>query len=164
MEDVIERITEYVVALDSTLEDHALLDFAVRDVVDRTLMYTNRQQLVPQYERDLLVYDADDLAWETYEFPIPAQLERALASVVTGYIQTATAKASSQKEVKSVSDNGQSITYGESMKSFFASTSDTEIFSGTTALLNRFRLGKVVRNNDDVYGTVIDHSKFRINS
>lgn len=148
MDDVIARIKAYAIVLDSTLEDDDdFLDFVVADVVDRALLYMNRDQLVDDYEDYVEIYEEDDDFWDTFPYPIPPRLERSLASVVVQSYKTAQAKAESEKEVQSISDNGQSITYKDSMASFLANATDTEIFSGTTKLMDKFRLANIVENN-----------------
>ena len=148
MEDTIERIMEYVLTIDSSLEgENDLLDYVVRDVVDRTLIYTNRGQLVDQYEEDLADYDEDDDFWKGYNYPIPREIERALASVVVQSYKTVGAKKiATGNTIKSISDNGQSITYGDEVVSYLASSEDSEIFSGTSVLLDKFRIPTVVEN------------------
>src|SRR5690606_408527 len=84
MDDIIEEIKDYALVIDSTLTDDDFLEFVVASVVDRFLIYTNRQQLVAQYEEDLADYEADDDIWEDYSFPVPEVVKRVLASVVTG--------------------------------------------------------------------------------
>jgi len=148
MEDTIEKIKEYVLIIDPTLEgENDLLDYVIADVVDRALIYTNRQQLVEQYEEDLTDYDADDDFWSGYHYPIPKEIERALASVVVQSYKTIGAKKDATgNTIKSISDNGQSITYGDQVASYLASSGDSEIFSGTSVLLDKFRIPNVVEN------------------
>lgn len=152
MDNVRASIKAMVLILDSTLEPegttNTLLDFTIADVVDRALIYMNRMQLVVRYEEDLLSYpDLSNDFWDYYDFPIPVELYRVLASVSLLSYKTNTAKAESKREVKSISDNGQSITYGDQMMSYLADGNDSEIFSGATSLMNKFRLAKVVANN-----------------
>lgn len=147
MDEVKTRIKEYVLLIDSTLEEDALIDFVVDDVIDRALLYMNRQQLVDQYEEDFELYEDDDDFWIKYPYPIPPQLERSLASVVVQSLRTIKSKRDGNKEVQTISDNGQSITYREQMASFLATSADSEIFSGTTRLMDKFRLANIVENN-----------------
>ena len=46
MDAIIARIKEYVLIIKSDLEDNDFLDFIVNDVVDKALVYMNRDQLV----------------------------------------------------------------------------------------------------------------------
>jgi hypothetical protein len=146
METIIARIKGYAKVLDTSLVNvtDALLDLIVRDVVDRALAYMNRQQLVAQYELDLL---DDSVEEEDYQLPIPTELERALAGVVVGAFKTVEVRNDSQTgAVTSISDNGQSINYSENVVTFLNSSDDSQIFSGAKVLLDRYILGKVIEN------------------
>lgn len=147
MEAIIARIKGYVLVLSpSILADlgmtDAQLNFAVASVVDRVLAYTNRQQLVTQYEADL---DDEEVEVVDYELPIPTEIERALASTIVASMKSINDLNSAELgSIKSVSDNGQSVTYGDKLMSFFNSSSDADIFSSTTELLKKYILATVV--------------------
>ena len=51
--------------------------------------------------------------------------------------------------IKSISDNGQSITYDNEITKYFSTASDEELFSGFTPILNRYRRIKVVHTEND---------------
>lgn len=152
MDEIIERIKEYVLVIDSTIaEDNDLLDFVVASAVDRVLAYTNRQQLVDGYE-DYLDgeyytgnYDID--VWGDYKpvLPIPTELERAIASVVMNAYKTQLEQnIATTGNVTEVTDNGQTIRYGDGIATYFASKSDSELFSGITSLLDNFRIPTII--------------------
>ena len=141
MDDIIEEIKDYALVIDSTLTDDDFLEFVVASVVDRFLIYTNRQQLVAQYEEDLADYEADDDIWEDYSFPVPEVVKRVLASVVTGVYKNF--QNTEDFSVSSVSDNGQSVSFNTELTNYLASQTDAKVFSGVTELLNKFRLPTV---------------------
>ena len=53
-----------------------------------------------------------------------------------------------EKEVKSISDNGQSITFSDKVATFMTSTTDHELFSGITSLLDKFIIPTIVENTN----------------
>jgi hypothetical protein len=112
------------------LEEEAILDFVVDNVIDRVLIYTNRIQLEEE---------ADD----SEDQKIPVELETSLALVVVGV--TKTVKNLEDKEIKKVDDNGQSVTYGEQIASYLSRASDTDIFLSVKGLLDNFRIPTVVK-------------------
>lgn len=132
------NIKEYAILINSSLEDNEdLLDYVIDSVVDRALIYMNRLQL--QAEADSGWYtDEEDIP------PIlPVELERVLAETVTGAYRTIEASPTADKDISSISDNGQSISYSERMASFL-SGSDNEIFSSTLSLLSKYRLPTIL--------------------
>lgn len=144
MEEIKARIKAYALLIDSTITDNDFLDFVVAEVVDRALVAMNRDQLVTQYEEDLIDVTIDE---EDYELPIPSQLERPLAIVVVMQLQQINNnKSISTGAVKSVSDNGQSVSYGDLTQSYFATQSDTNIFSGISELLQRHTIARTAEN------------------
>lgn len=114
-----ERITTFVKIVNTTIieADDDLLGFAVSEILDRVRLYLNR----------------DD---------VPVLLERPLAKVVSSifnkYKKTG-ADTDVEQVVASVSDNGQSVSYQNSVKAYLTSSSDEEVFTGITGLLNRYR-------------------------
>lgn len=157
MEAVIARIKEYVKTLYPTiLADLAItdeyLDFMVNDVVDRALMFTNRDQLVVVYEEALEKYpdpvynSRDKDFWDCFRaYPIPPKLERTLAKVVVESCKTVKNQNTAEEgRIKSVSDNGQSVSYSDRLQSFFNSSDDSEVFSSSLALLKQYRLPTVI--------------------
>ena len=70
-----------------------------------------------------------------------------VARIANGiYTQTKTnlSGTSDDREVKSMTDNGQSITFGEGTKNYLATVSDNELFSGFSELLKPYRRLNVV--------------------
>lgn len=158
MDDVIARIKGFVTTLYPTiLTDLSIsneyLEFIVGDVVDRALVYMNRDQLVYQYEKDLVSYSQDnsayDLFWAEYEYPIPPRLEKTLAKVVVGAVKTVKEHNTAELgAVKSVSDNGQSVTFADQLTNFFSSSNESEVFSGSLELLDRYMLPTVLKDDN----------------
>lgn len=150
MDDVIVRIEGYVKVLypDILTETGISADqltYYITDVVDRALIYMNRDQLVLQYEEDLVDYDTDDDIWDYYDYPIPPRLERTLANVVVGVVRTIVKRlASDTREVTKVKDQGQEVTFGEKLTNYLTSSNDSEVFTGSLTLLDKYTLGKVL--------------------
>lgn len=156
MEDIIARIKKYVLTIKPELIDDAFLDFIIREVVDRALVYTNRQQLVAGYERfmgkDTTYYSGDYYVDVTGTdqpiLPIPTELERALGRVVVGSYATVTDNvANATSNITSITDNGQSVSYGEGVVSYLSSKADADIFSSIKQLLDKFRIPTIVENS-----------------
>ncbi len=146
MDDTIERIKSNVLILDSTIPDDDLLDFVIGDVVDRALIYTNRAQLVQSYEEDL---EDSTVESSEYVYPIPLELERPLAlTVYKAYKNVKNDTVTQEQTVKSISDNGQSITFGDSLMNYLHSGNDQDVFSGITKLLDKFILPTIVENTN----------------
>ena len=110
------RIKTYAKLLNSRIEDGELLDFVTLEVLDRVLVYLN-----------------DNI--------LDQKLERIVARIVSGVF--AESQDSSNGElshnINSISDNGQTISYSERVKSYLVSTDDEELFSGFSKLLAPYR-------------------------
>lgn len=144
MDPIIDKITDYVLVIRPDLDRNDFLDFVVRDVVDRSLVYMNRVQLVDQYEKDIIDPDIDP---SSYIFPLPKELERALATtVVSVYKNVQTMDNSAEQAVKRIKDNGQEVEYMGKITNYLSSTSDSELFSGVTVLLDRYKIPTVINN------------------
>jgi hypothetical protein len=150
MDDIIKNIIDYAQTIDDSLpQDNSdnYLSLIANMVVDKALAYTNRTQLVEDYE-DVKTRYADNLdeyqkydgSIVGYECPIPPQLERALGLVVTRVYKNA---REDDREVKSASDQGQSVTYGEQAVNYLYSADDGEVFSGIKSTLDKFRIPTV---------------------
>lgn len=132
MDEIIAKIKEYLHIINPsiTIEGNDLLDFVIGEVLDRVQLYLNSDT-------------------------IPTRLERILANIVnTGFIKASTTKDNNgevDQVITSISDNGQSISYANEVKQYFATATDEELFSGFTGLLSRYRRVKVVypKNNDE---------------
>lgn len=114
------QIMEYARTLSRNIPTNAdrLLIFIVDEVVDRVMIYLNADAINPA-------------------------LDRIIARVVVGVYAKAKAEADqeggSDREIKSISDNGQSVTYSDSAKNYLATAEDGDLFSGFTTILNRYR-------------------------
>lgn len=154
MDEVIARIKDYAIQLNSTLGETAneeLLDFVVNDVVERAMIFMNRDKKVVQYEEDLETYPMDDTDndayWSCYSYPIPPKLERTLAGIVLGSFRTIKARnQATMGKVTSVSDHGQEVRFSDKQDSFLNSNDDSDIFSGSETLLRRYLLPKTLDN------------------
>lgn len=126
LDEQIARIKGYAIVINSSLtEEDELLDFVIADVVDRAIVYMNRQ-------------DRDE------EDQLPEKLERALATSVVGVYRTVqNAVTATTGAISSASDNGQSVSFSDKMTSYLTSADDADIFSATVKLLNKFRLPTV---------------------
>lgn len=111
-----ERIKKYAKLLNHKIEDGDLLDFVTFEVIDRVLIYLNDSVL-------------------------DTKLERIVARIVSGIFAESTENQDGQlaHEISDISDNGQSISYSDKVKSYLVSTDDTELFSGFAKLLAPYR-------------------------
>ena len=113
--------------LNPTITNNDLLNFICEEVLDRVVYYLNYWQLDEPY-----------LSLEN--------LMRVIARIVMGVytkseIESKTGKV--EMGVKSMSDNGQSITFSDTAKVFLNTSDDQKIFTGFTDLLDRYRLANV---------------------
>lgn len=110
------RIKEYAKLLNDKIEDGDLLDFVTLEVKDRVLVYLNDEIL-------------------------DTKLERIVARIVSGVFTESLESKDGELEhnISSVSDNGQTISYSDRVKSYLVSTDDSELFSGFSKLLAPYR-------------------------
>ncbi|NCA97649.1 MAG: hypothetical protein EOM77_05735 [Bacteroidia bacterium] len=110
------RIKEYAKLLNDKIEDGDLLDFVTLEVKDRVLIYLNDEAL-------------------------DTKLERIVARIVSGVFTESLESKDGELEhnISSVSDNGQTISYSDKVKSYLVSTDDSELFSGFSKLLAPYR-------------------------
>ena len=110
------RIKEYAKLLNDKIEDGDLLDFVTLEVKDRVLVYLNDEIL-------------------------DTKLERIVARIVSGIFTESLESKDGELEhsISSVSDNGQTISYSDKVKSYLISTDDSELFSGFSKLLAPYR-------------------------
>lgn len=110
------RIKEYAKLLNDKIEDGDLLDFVTLEVKDRVLVYLNDEVL-------------------------DTKLERIVARIVSGVFTESLESKNGELEhnISSVSDNGQTISYSDKVKSYLVSTDDSELFSGFSKLLAPYR-------------------------
>ena len=110
------RIKEYAKLLNDKIEDGDLLDFVTLEVKDRVLVYLNDEVL-------------------------DTKLERIVARIVSGVFTESLESKDGELEhnISSVSDNGQTISYSDKVKSYLVSTDDSELFSGFSELLAPYR-------------------------
>lgn len=122
VEAAVTAIKNNIGMINRTAVDIAILDFSIREVIDRVLLYLNRSD-------------------------IPEQLVRPLTGITDGVLKKYTANAKSDRPnqaISSVSDNGQSVSYSDNLARYLVSATDDEIFGGFTKLMNRFRRPTVV--------------------
>lgn len=139
MDNLNAKIKEYLKILNDNFDvidqnNVGLIDFVIDEVKDRLMLYLGSDE-------------------------IPTQLERILANVVnTGLTRclktiekTKEGTADVDRAITSISDNGQSISYANEVTRYFTTVNDEELFTGVTALLNRYRRVKVVypKNNEN---------------
>ena len=122
-----ETIKSYVLIIKPDHTNSELADFIIESVVERAVIYMNRQNL-----------DAAD--------QLPKQTERVLAEVVANLLKKqedpTTDRISSG--IKRLKDNGQEIEFSAET-SHLQSTLDDSIFLGVSSTLDRFKLGNVVQ-------------------
>lgn len=117
----IERIVGYVTTINTTITEEQtdidLLAFVVSEILDRVRLYLN-------------VVD------------VPVGVERALAGTVSTIFnkyKKTSGDTDVEREVSSVTDNGQSVSYSTKVKSYLVTSSDEELFTGIESLLKRYR-------------------------
>ena len=110
------RIKNYAKLLNSRIEDGELLDFVTLEVLDRVLVYLNDNTL-------------------------DQKLERIVARIVSGVFAESQESSDGElsHDISSISDNGQTISYSEKVKSYLVSADDEELFSGFSKLLAPYR-------------------------
>lgn len=127
MENQVDRIKQYVSVLNSNIEQDEVFDFNVREIIDRILNYTNRNEL-------------------------PVELERVLAKAIINIYKKIENEQNNngeeQKEVSSISDNGQSISFSDKVKTYMINSSDDDLFFGFLTQINRFIKVKVVGEDE----------------
>lgn len=118
----IERIKAYAKTLNKTMNDEGLLDSNIQLALDRLLIYLNVDEIDKKLE------------------PIVAQ------AIAESYRQAQSRQEGKGEEpaIKSINDNGQSITYGDTVRSSFAQATDQELWGGYQAILARYRRVNVV--------------------
>lgn len=131
------NIKAYALIINPLLTDDDLLDFVIDSVVERALIYMNRLQLD---DDDITDFYSDE---EDAPAILPSELERTLAQVVVGAYRTAQGSNTNAKEVTSISDNGQSVSYGEKMMSLL-NGDEAEIFSNSIEMLKKYRIPSVI--------------------
>lgn len=129
-----KQIEEYAKILNSNIPEpgDATLDFLVDEVADRIMIYLNADTINPV-------------------------LNRVIARIIVGVYNKAEAEMNitggSEREIKTISDNGQSVTYGDEAKNYLANATDEDIFSGFESILKRYRRAdcgnsSVIQNSD----------------
>lgn len=111
------RIKEYAKLLNNKIEDGDLLDFVTLEVKDRVLVYLNDDELDTKFER-------------------------IVARIVSGGVFTESLESKDGElahNISSVSDNGQTVSYSDKVKSYLVSADDSELFSGFSKLLAPYR-------------------------
>lgn len=122
--EVVARIMMYVHLFNNTIEevDQPLLMYSVEAVIDRTLLYLNTKELNREFER-------------------------VVADVVSGIFNRYKTSQNDQEPnlaVTSVSDNGQSVSYGNEIKNYLMTASDNDLFSGVATILKPYRKVRVL--------------------
>ena len=116
-EERLDRIKANARILNNSIEDGELLDFVTEEVIDRVLLYLNDNEL-------------------------GERLDRVVARIISSaYADSNEIKAEgkAEREISSISDNGQSISYSDKVKSYLVSSDDSELFRGFSKLLAPYR-------------------------
>ncbi len=127
MENQVDRIKQYVSVLNSNIEQDEVFDFNVREIIDRILNYTNRNELPVELERVLV---------------------KAIINIYKKIENEQNNNGEEQKEVSSISDNGQSISFSDKVKTCMINSSDDDLFFGFLTQINRFIKVKVVGEDE----------------
>lgn len=127
MEKQVDRIKQYVSILNSNIKQDEVFDFNVKEIIDRILNYTNRIKL-------------------------PVELERVLAKAIINIYKKIENEQNNngeeEKEVSSISDNGQSISFSEKVKTYMINSTDDDLFFGFITQINKFVKAKVVGEDE----------------
>ena len=127
MENQVNRIKQYVSVLNSNIEQDEEFDFNVREIIDRILNYTNRKEL-------------------------PVELERIIAKAIINIYKKIENEQNNngeeEKEISSISDNWQSISFSDKVKTYMINSSDDDLFFGFLTQINRFIKVKVVGEDE----------------
>ena len=127
-DEFIEKLTEATMTINhasSEEEDMELVDYICREITDRLSLYLNLRK--PEVFDERLV-----------------RVGARLSSGIFTQTKSNIAGVSADTDIKSLSDNGQSITFGDSAKNYLATVSDGELFSGCAELLKPYRRIHVV--------------------
>jgi len=148
MDEIIARIKAKSIVLNQSLDGtdkEDLLDMVIESVVDRTLIFTNRDAYVAAYEAAIADLDEDEELDPCVTVPIPKPLETVLAQIVVkSFRSISNENAAINGRVTRVVDKGQEVNFSDKAMNFFASGNDSEIFSGAETLLRRYLLPKTI--------------------
>ncbi len=148
MDEVKTRIKRYALLIDNSMQDDDRLDFCVDSVIDSALAYTSRDSLVYDYEEDLIDYPIENPAnndyWAVYELPIPKEIERKLARIITQVYKSINADLSDEGQVTSITDNGQSVSFSNK-KAVYTNTDMDNIIFNSMSVLDRYRIATTIR-------------------
>lgn len=126
-DEFVAQTKESVIKINqATAEEETLTQFACEEVADRISLYLNLPAENTRFDNRLV---------------------KVAARIVSGVFAQTKANVSGDNddtEIKSISDNGQSITYGDKTKNYLATASDGELFGGCAELLKPFRRVHVV--------------------
>jgi len=123
--EFIKELKRAAKIVNTGLDDDEVLDYLAEEVTDRLSIYLN--------------YSDED----TFDKRIVRIAARILPSI---YNQTKANAESTDVEqgIKSISDNGQTVTFTDRAKSYMASESDEQIFGGFAELLKPYRRPNVL--------------------
>lgn len=123
--DELIEATKTINQASSVEGEDELVDYVCREITDRLSLYLNLPE--PEVFDERLV-----------------RVGARLSSGVFTQTKSNIAGVSADTDIKSLSDNGQSITFGDSAKNYLATVSDGELFSGCAELLKPYRRIHVV--------------------
>ncbi len=129
-DDFVKSMAEQVGTINQdSANDAELLQYVCEEVADRISLYLN---LRPNTDGG---------------FEFDKRIVKIGVRIVSGiFTQTKAniAGTSVDTTIKSISDNGQSISYGDSTRNYLATASDGELFGGCIELLKPYRRAHVV--------------------
>ena len=109
------------------IKNYDIFDFNVRETVDRILNHTNRKELPIELER------------------ITA---KAIISIYKKIENEEENNGEQEKEISSISDNGQTVSYSDKVKTYMINSSDDNLFYGFISQINKFVKAKVVGEDE----------------
>lgn len=127
MDEQKDRIKSYFYKIVQTEVDADLLDYAVDELLSRTMLYLNMTEVPQAFEMTLV---------------------HTLIAQVSQY-EKEDAGIDGSGAIDKLEDNNQSISYGQRLLNYFATQPDNVIFASASGVLNRYRLANVVFTEDD---------------
>ncbi len=129
-DDFVDSMAEKVGIINQdSANDTDLLKYVCEEVADRLSIYLN---LRPNENK---VFEFDERL---------VKIGARIVSSIFTQTKANIAGTSVDTTIKSISDNGQSISYGDSTRNYLATASDGELFNGCVELLKPYRRVHVV--------------------
>ena len=127
--DFVTKMAETVKIINKSAIDDEILALVCEEIADRLTLYLNWPET-----------EAGEAQFDKRLVKIAARL----ASGIVTQTQQSIAGDQADMQIKSISDNGQSVTFGDTIRGYLATTTDNELFGGAAELLKPYRRVHVV--------------------